>query len=367
MKISQGLGGEPAPRPSGRGTAALIVVALFLLAGFIFIVPNLPNLLKRGFDIVSQLASSSSGNSQTGSNTTTHSYSPLIQNGSANITFPPDYSTLEAYALQLINQDRATFNVGPVTLSSNQAGQQHADSMLNYGYFSHYDTQGFKPYMRYSLLGGTGGDAENIAFILDPSAHFTTASAEDAIKTLEHAMVYNDSTCCNNGHRDNILNSLHNKVSIGVAYDDTHIYFDEEFENDYITLTFSISGSNQVTMSGVPTQSSVTDKSNSVYVTFDDTPQPQTASQLNSGPREYGPGTLTGGVLPSCNPLSCPHFQNGITVYADTWKLSSTQVEISFSLQEFINAHRAGVYTLYLITGSDTNSAITSISVFISG
>jgi len=344
----------------------LIVAAFVLAAAFVLIVPYAPSVLKEASTILSKLSSLSPSTSQTSSNVTNHSYSPLIQNGSANIPFPSDYATLQAYALKLINDDRASFGVGPVTLSSNQAGQQHADSMLTYGYFSHYDTQGYKPYMRYSLLGGRGADAENVAFIQDPSAHFSTTSVENAMKTLEHAMIYNDSACCNNGHRDNILGTLHNEVSIGIAYDTTHVYFDEEFENDYITLSFSVSSTNQVTMTGVPLQSSVTGKSNSIYIAFDSTPQPQTPAQLNNGPNEYGPGTLIGGVLPPCNSLlnACRQF-NGISVNADTWKFTSTQVDVSFSLQEFIRAYGSGVYTVYLITGSDTSSAITSISVFV--
>jgi uncharacterized protein YkwD len=344
----------------------LIVAALVLIASFILIVPYIPSIIRDASGILSRLASIGQVSVETGSNVTNHSYSPLIQNGSANITFPSDYSILQAYALKLINDDRANSSVGPVNLSSNQAGQQHADSMLTYGFFSHYDTQGYKPYMRYSLLGGRGADAENVAYIQDPSAHFSTSSVENAIKTLEHAMIYNDSACCNNGHRDNILGTLHNKVSIGIAYDTAHVYFDEEFENDYITLSFFVSSTNQVTMTGVPLQSSVTGKSNSIYIAFDSTPQPQTPAQLNNGPNEYGPGTLIGGVLPPCNSLlnACRQF-NGISVNADTWKFSSTQVDVSFSLQEFIRAYGSGVYTVYLITGSDTSSAITSISVFV--
>jgi uncharacterized protein YkwD len=346
----------------------MLVAALVVLGAFVLVVPYAPSALKAGSDIFSKLAASASGNTQTETNSTDHAYSPLIENGSANVQYPSDYSTLEAYALKIINFDRANFSLGPVTLSSNEAGQQHADSMIRYSYFSHFDTQGYKPYMRYSLLGGKGADAENVAFIQDPSANYATATLEKAMNDLEHAMMYNDSACCNNGHRDNILNPLHNKVSIGVAYDSTHIYFDEEFENDYATLTVSVSSSNEVTMTGVPITSSVTDKVNSIYVAFDPTPQPETPTQLNNGPHEYGPGTLIGGALPKNpgDPLGgCEQFTTGITVCADSWTFNSSQVTVSFSLQDFIKANGAGVYTFYMITGSDTNSAITSISIFI--
>jgi uncharacterized protein YkwD len=143
---------------------------------------------------------------------------PDIKGGAADITYPPDYCTLASYALQQINADRAANGTGPVSLGYNQAAQQHADSMLYYGYFSHFDTQGYKPYMRYSLLGGHGADFENIAYFSYSIDHFTSTSVvEQGIRDLEHSMVYNDSACCNNGHRYNILDHLHNIVSIGLA------------------------------------------------------------------------------------------------------------------------------------------------------
>ena len=345
-----------------------MLVAIVLLGGFVLAVPYVPSVIKAGSDIFSQLASSVSKTNQTiSTQVTDHSYSPLIQNGSANIQFPPEFTTLESYALKLINSDRGNNSAGEVSLSGNQAGQQHADSMLRYGYFSHYDTQGFKPYMRYSLLGGTGADAENVAFIFDPSAHYTTSSAESAIMALEFAMMNNDSACCNNGHRLNILNPLHNRVSIGVAYDTNHIYFDEEFENDYANLTYSISSSNVVTLGGVPINSQVTDRVNSIYIAYDSTPATETVDQLNNGPHEYGPGTLVGGVLPPCNPIvnDCASFATGTTVYATTWTLNATRLDIAFPLQDFVKVHGSGVYTVYLITGQDTNSAITSICFFL--
>jgi uncharacterized protein YkwD len=379
------------PPKKSRRLAALIVVALILLAAFVAVAPYLSKALKEGYSIFSQLTTTGPNvqTSTTGTGSTTNTTSttgtptvqcssvvnvrpltaPGIKNRSANITYPSDYCTLASYALDQINQDRAANGTGPVTLSYNQAAQQHSDSMLYYGYFSHFDTQGLKPYMRYSLLGGTGGDFENVAYFSYSLSHFTsTAAAEDAIKILERSMVYNDSACCNNGHKFNILNPLHNKVSIGVAYSDTYLYFDEEFENVYINLNFVATGANApkpyyVTMTGAPTQQ--VKAPTSIYIAFDSTPMAQTPAQLNAGPREYGPGTLEGGVLPRNVLGQCAQFVSGTTVCADTWKFTSTQVDIEFSLQEFVKNYGTGVYTVYLITGSSTDSAITSISVFV--
>jgi hypothetical protein len=244
--------------------------------------------------------------------------------------------------------------------------------MLYYSYFSHFDTQGLKPYMRYSLLGGVGADFENIATIsYSFGIHYaSTSSEEQAIQDLEHSMIYNDSTCCNNGHRDNILNHLHNVVSIGVAYSATAIYFDEEFENDYVVpLNFAVTSSSAsspyyVTMTGTPVGGSTP---NAIYIAFDNTPSSESAATLNAGPHEYGPGTLVGGVLPQTGVLGgCGQFSSGITVCADKWTYNSSQMDIEFSLKSFVSQYGAGVYTIYTVTGSSTGTAITSISVFVS-
>lgn len=372
------------PRRSGRRIAGLIIGALVLMAAFVAAAPYMSSTLRQSYSILSGQTTTEVGVSSTsgGANTTTISTqqcssvvsvtslaSPDIHNGSADIAYPSDYCTLASYALQQINSDRAANGTGPVSLGYNQAAQQHADSMLYYGYFSHFDTQGYKPYMRYTILGGQGADFENVAFFSYSVSHFTSTSAVEAgIKLLEHSMVYNDSTCCNNGHRYNILNPLHNIVSIGVAYNRTVFYFDEEFENDYIQLNFTATSAStpnpyNVTMAGTLTQT--VNPAKAVYIAFDKTPTPETPSVLSSGPHEYGPGTLIGGVLPPDFLGRCARFTQGVTVCADTWKFSSTGVDITFSLSKFVNAYGAGVYTIYLVTGSDTDSAITSISVFI--
>lgn len=294
-------------------------------------------------------------------------YSPVIQNGSAKISYPTNYGVLTQYALSQIDDDRTTQGLASVNLSSSEVAQQHADSMLHYGYFSHFDTQGYKPYMRYTLLGGRGAVEENIATETYSGAHFTTTgSIESAIEGLEYAMMYNDSACCNNGHRYNILNPLHNFVSIGISYNASTVFFVEDFENLYMQLNFTVSATYQVTMTGTPLPAGMSPTS--ILIAYDPTPVPETPAQLNSGPHEYTPGTVLGGVLPPCSlPFGgCDKFTNGTTVYASTWKFTSTQTSVSFSLDDFIEkSAAAGVYTVYLLTGDDTGTALTSISVFI--
>jgi len=385
--VEGGAAPNPASRP--RRAAVLIVAALILLAGFVVAAPYVSSALKQGYSFLSGLTTtgpgtqtSSNGNatSEGGVSTTAVQCSsvvsvrtlaaPDIRNGSATISYPADYCALAAYALGQINADRAANGTGPVTLGYNQAAQQHADSMLYYGYFSHFDTQGYKPYMRYSLLGGRGADFENVAFFSYSIPHYlSTSDVEDSIKTLEHSMVYDDVTCCNNGHRYNILDPLHNVVSIGVAYNSTQLFFDEEFENEYINLNFQVTGASSsnpyyVTMTGAFVQQVTTPTS--IYIAYDLPPAAESPAQLSAGPHEYGPGTLAGGVTPKSGILGdCPQFTQGTTVCADRWSISSSSLDIAFSLADFIRSSGSGVYTVYLVTGSSTNSAITTISVFV--
>jgi uncharacterized protein YkwD len=288
--------------------------------------------------------------------------SPVIAGGGANVSYPSNYRTLADFALGLINQDRSDFGLGPVQLSTLPVAQQHADSMLVFAYFSHFDTQGYKPYMRYTLLGGEGAVEENVAWSGWTAPHYTsTGSVEAGIKSLEYVMMYNDSACCQNGHRENILNPSHNRVSIGVAYNSTSLYFVEDFENDYINLTMTVSAST-VSLEGVPRTSGV--NPSQILVFYDPTPTSLTASDLNAGPHEYGPGEFVGGVLPPCLAF-CPKFSNATTVYASTWQGSATHVSVVFSLASLTNQYGPGVYTIYLMAGKDTSSSYTSLSIFV--
>jgi uncharacterized protein YkwD len=371
----------PAPTNRRRRAAALITVALVLLAAYMATTPSLSAVFRSAYSTLSDIVSggksisiSSMGTSTGGcSNAVTIQplSSPIIVNGSAVVAYPYDYCTLAEFALAQINSDRAANGTGPVSLSFNQAAQQHADSMLYYSYFSHFDTQGYKPYMRYTILGGRGADFENVAY-----SEYTagllgrTTAIEDAIRNLEHLMVYDDAVCCNNGHRYNILNPLHNYVSIGVAYNSTYIFFDEEFQNEYLNLNLSVaasspSGPYHVTMQGSPIPGTPTPTA--IYVAFDGTPAPETRAQLDSGPHEYGPGTLLGGVLPPIGPSrGCNQFTTGITVCAGRWVFNASTVYISFSLDAFVRDYGPGVYTLYLVTGPSTDTALTTLSVFVS-
>lgn len=284
------------------------------------------------------------------------------------ISYPSNYAQLENYSLTIINEDRASAGLSPVVLSPIPSAQQHADSMLENDYFSHWDTQGYKPYMRYTILNGTGFVEENVAYESTTLPTFlSTSSVESAIGSLEWQMMNNDSACCQNGHRDNILTSFHNRVSIGVAYNSNSVYFVEDFETYLTTLSLPIEQGNVVTLGG---NTSGTIDPNSALIFYDPPPQPLTSFQLdNEYYGSYDQGTFLGGVVPPCSGIfsRCLEFAQGVTEQASVWQVSGTSIDIQFSLANFVQKNGNGVYTVYLLQGSQENPEyLTSISIFVS-
>lgn len=168
---------------------------------------------------------------------------PEFIGGSANISFPQDYTTLVNYALSIINRDRAAFGEPPLTLSTVASAQQHADSMDYFGYFEHTDNQGYTPEERFDMLGGAYGltgenqgqsyciGSEDIQSAEVYPVSCSLQTIENGIANSEWGMMYNDAACCNNGHRMNILDTSFTQVSIGVAYNSSSdmVYFVEDF------------------------------------------------------------------------------------------------------------------------------------------
>jgi uncharacterized protein YkwD len=355
----------PPPTPSKKSHAGGIVAIFLAIIVLIIIV----------FFAFTNLSFFTSFFNFSSNTTATNTPITTVPGTSLTISYPPNYNALVNYSLGLINSDRAKFNVSAVTLSPILSGQEHAYSMYEYGYFSHWDVQGYKPYMRYSILNGTGAVEENVAFenTTGDFGTFTNLQTEEnAIFQLEHDMVYNDYQCCQNGHLYNIINPYHNRVSIGIMFNAYVFYFVEDFENYYVNLNtpiFNASNEN-VILQGSPITPVHPD---SVIVSYDPLPTAINASVLNSQyQRPYDEGTFLGGAIPCPNGLVCRQFggSNAITVKPTTWVVSNSSINIVFSLQRFIAEEGSGVYTIYLTQNTFSNNSndtesLTSLSIFI--
>ena len=301
--------------------------------------------------------------------------SPSFVGSSAKIDTPPNYQTLLNFTLVSINKDRASAGLSPVSLSPVQSAQQHADSMAYFGYFSHWDPQGYKPYMRYSLLAGMGAVAENVGqtyCTTSPATSTLLYQAPCSLQTIENGlaasewgMMNNDAACCANGHRDNILDPAHNRVSLGISYVPStgEEYLVEDFEDSYLQLSQPIQvSSGQIQIVGTSTSLS---QISQIQVYYDPTPHAMTVQQLDAT-FSYDPGTFVGGVFPPCSG-GCGYYPGAVSDYATSWQVSGGSINISFSMADLFGADGPGVYTIYLTTGSSTGSALLTYSVFHSG
>jgi len=145
------------------------------------------------------------------------------------------------YMVTLINRDRQSHGLAPVILDqvASQAGQVHTDDMVLTNHGGHYDTDGKKPWQRYTQSGGTGyvsenafwwpgrsyeGDTEfdadkaqellnkpNKQFALHPVQTFKKSDIDEA-----ESAYYNEKPP-NDGHRKNILDPIHNGVGIAFS------------------------------------------------------------------------------------------------------------------------------------------------------
>lgn len=122
------------------------------------------------------------------------------------------------YALQLINEDRRNAGLTPVMLSENKAAQVHAEDMLATGLLSHWTSDGMKPYMKYTIHGGTGAVGQNAGMggytksqIPDCQSgryYCPALDIREQIREIEYSMIYDDASS-NWGHRQHFGQTSH--------------------------------------------------------------------------------------------------------------------------------------------------------------
>ncbi len=266
---------------------------------------------------------------------------------------PYSQQELIVYALSLINSARQSNAVQNVSLSTVTSAQQHADNMLEYRFFSHWDMNGYKPHMRYSLAGGKGSVSENIAWNHYPSG---IGDVKEAIKDLETGLEMSF------WHWANIVTATHNKVSIGIAYDNDDIYLVQNFENDYITWSTMSVSKGEVTMGGAFQKEGLSIQHVTIYY---DEPMNLAVEQLKKPPynASYDMGTFVGMALPEGW-----ESLGGITITAKRWVQIDRTFEIRFDLSPAFNSYGIGVYTLCLQSDSENtfteNNSLTSYSIW---
>ena len=195
----------------------------------------------------------------------------------------PDQEALQMLMLDLINRDRAEHSLEVVAWDALAAevGRRHAEDMVAFNYFSHWNREGLGPDHRYTLAGGQHAVMENLhAFALTYSDG-RGAPVDDWEAVIEKAET---SLMASPGHRANILDPAHTHVGIGMAYDEASGQFrlTQEFTNQYVTLSIALpleaAPGEQLRVRGVIDSSVVTDVLlNLAYEAF---PRPLTLEDL---------------------------------------------------------------------------------------
>jgi uncharacterized protein YkwD len=282
---------------------------------------------------------------------------------------------LQQYALNKINEDRAKYDLRPVYLSSNEAAQIHAEDILRTKTISHWTTDGMKPYMRYSIYNGTGYVAQNIAIIGVSGPG--TINPYTGIKDSEWQFMHNDTICCNDSHRHNILDKHHTQVSIGIAYTYHFFVLVQNFENNYIQFNQPfIQDKTHIQISGRLISDQKNNNIDGIDIYYDKTPTPSVYEQ-HKNDKSYGPGKVIASVF---NPLDFnlwivyirEHIYSSIgirpnitLIHADKWSIDGQTIDIRFDLSPILK--KDGVYNIvtFLEDEQKNQFPVTSYSVFV--
>ncbi len=265
--------------------------------------------------------------------------------------------------LGLINSDRKAAGLNPVVLNYNAAAQQHAQDMLDKNYqAAHWGTDGYKPYMRYTLAGGLNYEKENSAY----SSSSAAIDVKDEIKQLQYKMMYDDAAS-NWGHKENILNKWHKKVNLGIAFNTNTVGLVQQFEGDYVEFSRppAITG-NMLSLTGHFLRADI--KLNNISIAYDSPPQPLTSAQLTNDPQyhRYGLGDRLGMIFP---PAPAGQLYSSLPANAIVATRGNFDYNGWFYIETDISqilSKGPGVYTVVLVglAGSESIN-MTNYSIFV--
>jgi uncharacterized protein YkwD len=279
------------------------------------------------------------------------------------------HEELVQHALDLINKDRTDFGLLPVKLSSNQAAQTHAENVFRTKQISHWNTEGEKPYMTYTQYGGKGSVQQNVAiagFSAEEYKQCVTNILVDCekiellptIEDLQYEMMYNDKECCNDGHRNNILDPRHTHVSIGIVYDHYYLAFVQNFENNY-GLNVDMKNS-EIKISGTLLDGEL----DHIGIYYDEMPTQEVYEQ-NKHLLSYSTGELVAMVV---KPLPPGYYYESLQGYnlieANRWSVQDDSVNVMFDLADAVD--KDGAYTLFtMVKDGEEIFDVTSYSVLV--
>src|SRR5215217_7341936 len=137
--------------------------------------------------------------------------------------------------LEMINEERDVEKVKPVELDdfASEVATKHAVDLVTNEFISHWGSDGFKPYHRYSFAGGTHATEENVSAV----DGIWSLKAKDLKQDTAylHVRMYQEKPPFD-GHRRTILAPQHTHVGIGLAIQNLRLRMVELFVAKYIEL-----------------------------------------------------------------------------------------------------------------------------------
>ena len=344
----------PVSPPKKKGAAAAprkvaigIVVVIIVLAGIILLAPALANFVLQQKD---------------------NPAITILQPSSQQPRTMPREELVQ-HVLDRINKGRTDFGLPPVKLSSNQAAQVHAEDVFRTRQISHWMTNGEKPYMTYTQYDGEGSVQQNVAIagfspeqyeqcVTDILVECEKVEPVSTIEQLQYEMMYNDKECCNDGHRNNILDPRHTHVSIGIVYDQYYLALVQNFENNY-GLDVDAEDS-EIEISGTLLDGQL----DQIAIYYDEMPS-QAVYEQNKDLLSYSAGELVAVIV---KPLQPGYYYESLQGYnlieADRWTVQSDAVNVMFDLADAVDED--GTYTLFaLVKDGEEMFDVTSYSVFV--
>ncbi|MFQ5440431.1 MAG: CAP domain-containing protein [Nitrosopumilaceae archaeon] len=281
---------------------------------------------------------------------------------------------LITFALEKINDDRLEHGLTPVKLGNNQAAQDHVENMMDFEYFSHWNSDGVKPYVTYTKYDGKAYVKENIAASWC-EGFSCKMNPSELIEKFQYLMVYDDAES-NWGHRDNILDPNHTLVNIGLAWNNNNFYFAQHFETKLIDFKkLSFSDDKILRMTG-KIQDNYTLKSINLFK--DDTPLFLTGNDLESNSpynqNFYNPGTLAGILInepklfefyDECQNGKIPIIsgdQEMCLPYETFGKINDqNSFEIAVDLSKIVDGY--GIHTMYINLENPNGEGVIATSI----
>jgi uncharacterized protein YkwD len=276
---------------------------------------------------------------------------------------------LVQYVLDRVNKDRTDMGLLPVKLSSNEAAQMQAEDVFRTKQISHWTTNGEKPYMTYTQYDGEGSVQQNVAIAgFSPEQYeqcVTNILVEcekieplSTIEQLQNEMMYNDKECCNDGHRNNILDPHHTHMSIGIVYDQYYLAFVQNFENNY-GLNVDVKNS-EIEVSGTLLDGQL----DHIAIYYDEMPTREVYEQ-NKDLLSYSAGELVAMVVKPLPPGYYYESPQGYNlIEANRWNVQRDSVDVTFDLADAVD--KDGAYTLFAqVKDGNEMFDVTSYSVFV--